>query len=178
MERKTRRARRARFELETLEGRRLMSAGLGPGIKNVPRAVVPAALVKGFTYLSLNGSGQGTFSPQRPLPDVGVADVFNGRAHLSRLGIVKTTGSLSGTGFILQGHATGKLTLRNARGSVTLTLTGPPEGGFQAPASGTYTFAVKSGTGAYARAVGTGRVDLVLGSDTFEITFHGGLNRF
>jgi hypothetical protein len=125
-----------------------------------------------------SGSGRGTFSQHRQLLDGGVADVFNGRARLSRLGIVKVTGSLSGTGFILQGHATGSLTLGNARGSVTLTLAGPPEGGFQAPASGTYTFAVKSGTGAYARTAGTGRVDLVLGSDTFKITFHGDPNRF
>jgi hypothetical protein len=180
MERETKRDRRARFELETLEDRRLMSAESGPGIKNVPRAVVPAAMVKGSTYLSLDGSGRGTFSQHRPLPDVGVADVFNGRARLSRLGVVKVTGSLSGTGFILQGHATGRLTLRNARGSVTLALTGPPEGGFQAPASGTHALAVavKSGTGAYARAIGTGRVDLGLGSDNLKITFHGDPNRF
>jgi hypothetical protein len=107
-----------------------------------------------------------------------VTDVFEGRGHLGRLGAVKLTGTLSGTGFILQGHAAGSLTLRNPRGSVTLALSGPPEGGFRAPTSGTYTFAIQSGTGAYARTVGTGRVNLVLGSGTFTMTFHGDPNRF
>jgi hypothetical protein len=87
-------------------------------------------------------------------------------------------GSLAGTGFIAEGHATGTLTLTNARGSVTLALTGPSQDGFSPPGSGAYTFAVRGGTGSYARTVGTGEVDLALGAGTFKMTFRGGPNRF
>jgi hypothetical protein len=160
------------LDVESLEGRIALSTSYVPG------AAVSAALVKGATYLLLGGSGRGTFRQPRHLPDVGVTDVFHGKARLSRLGAVKVTGALSGTGFILQGHAAGSLILRDARGSVTSDLTGPPEGGSRAPGSGTYTFAITGGTGAYARAIGTGKVDLVLGSGTFAMTFHGDPNRF
>jgi hypothetical protein len=156
-----------------LEGRVVLSTS------HIATAEVPAALVRGGKYLHLNGSGQGTFShPGHPLPDVGVTDAFKGTAQLGRLGAVKVSGSLTGTGFITQGQATGTLTLVNARGSVTVALTGPPEGGFHAPESGTYTFAIRSGTGAFARASGTGKVDLELGSGTFKMTFRGDPNRF
>jgi hypothetical protein len=141
--------------------------------------MVPAALVKGVTYLYLQGSGHGAFTHQQaPLPDLASTDAIKGTAHLSRLGTVKVSGSLTGTGFIRQGHATGTLTLSNARGSVTLTLIGPSEGGFLAPGSGTYTFAVKSGTGAFAHAIGTGKVDITLGANMFRMNFQGDPNRF
>ena len=173
MSNERRRAQRLEPSCESLEGRVVLSAS------HVAGAAVPAALVKGVTYLFLNGSGHGSFSqPQAPIPDVGVTDVFKGKAFLKQLGAVTLTGSLTGTGFIAQGHATGTLALKNARGSVTLTLTGAPEGGFQPPQSGTYTFAVTSGTGAYARTVGTGRVDLALNSGAFTMAFHGDPNRF
>jgi hypothetical protein len=169
----SRRAGRPEPSCESLEGRVVLSTS------HVATAAVPAALVHGVTYLFLNGSGHGTFSRSPvPIADVGVTDVFQGRALLGQLGTVTLAGSLTGTGFIAQGHATGTLTLKNTRGSVTLTLTGAPEGGFQAPQSGTYTFAVESGTGAYARTVGTGKVDLALGSGTFTMAFHGDPNRF
>jgi hypothetical protein len=146
---------------------------------HVAVAAVPAALVKGKTYLLLTGSGQGTFSQSQFRPaDVGVTDVFKGRALLNQVGAVTLTGSLTGTGFIAQGHATGTLILENARGSVTLTLSGAPQGGFQPPKSGTYTFAVTTGTGAFAGAVGTGKVDLMLGAGTFTMAFRGDPNRF
>jgi hypothetical protein len=168
-----RRARRPELSCEPLEGRVVLSTS------HVAGAAVPAALVKGVTYLFLNGSGQGSFSqPQAPIPDVGVTDVFKGKAFLKQLGAVTLTGSLTGTGFIAQGHATGTFILKNARGSITLAVTGPTEGGFHAPESATYAFAVTSGSGAYARTVGTGRVDLVLGSGTFTAAFHGDPNRF
>jgi hypothetical protein len=167
-----RRRRRPALNVEFLEGRVVLST------VHVAGALAPMALVKGGVYLYLNGSGQGTVHPRHSIPDIGVTDVFKGTAHLGQLGAFKVSGQLTGTGFILQGNATGTLTLKNARGSVSLALTGPPEGGFQAPGSGTYTFAVSSGTGAYAKALGTGKVDLELGSGTFKMTFHGDPNRF
>ena len=168
-----RRTKRLELSYERLEGRVVLSTS------HVAGAVVPAALVKGKTYLSLNGSGQGTFSQSQFLPaDIGVTDTFKGRALLNQVGAVKLTGSLTGTGFITQGHAGGSLLLENVRGSVTLTLSGPPQGAFQPPKSGTYTFAITTGTGAFAGVVGTGKVDLVLGAGTFTMAFRGDPNRF
>jgi hypothetical protein len=45
------------------------------------------------------------------------------------------------------------------------------------PKSGTYAFEIEAGTGAYAQTVGQGKVGLVIGSDTFKVTFHGAPNR-
>ncbi len=168
-----RRTKRLALSIESLEGRVVLSTSYVAG------ATLPAALVKGGTYLNLQGSGQGTFKQHGFLPaDIPTTDVFKGTAHFSRLGTVKVSGSLIGTGFITQGRATGTINLSNARGSVTLALTGPSEGGFLAPGSGTYTFAVKSGTGAFAHAIGTGQVDIALGSNIFKMSFQSAPNRY
>jgi hypothetical protein len=169
-----RRTKRLALNFDSLEGRVVLSAS--PYVAGV---MVPAALVKGVTYLYLKGSGQGTFIHYPGLPaDFPSTDVLNGTAHLKHLGTVKVSGSLTGTGFIRQGNATGTLTLSNAHSSVTLTLTGPSLGGFNAPVSGIYTFAVRSGTGAFARAIGTGHVDITLSSSLLKMSFHGQPNRF
>jgi murein DD-endopeptidase MepM/ murein hydrolase activator NlpD len=168
-----RRTKRHALSLESLEGRVVLSTS------HVAGAMVPTALVKGVTYLYLQGAGQGTFKHHQFLPaDIPSTDVFKGTARFSPLGAVKVSASLTGTGFITQGHATGTLTFSNARGSVTLALTGPSEGGFLAPGSGTYIFAVKSGTGAFAHAIGTGKVVIALGSNSFNMSFQGDPNRF
>ena len=168
-----RRAKRLAPSIESLEGRVVLSTSYVAG------AAIPTALVKGGTYLYLQGSAQGTFTHhQAPVADLPSTDAIKGPAHFRRLGTFKVSGSLIGTGFIAQGNATGTVTLSNARGSVTLALLGPPQGGFLAPGSGTYTFAVKSGTGAFAHAIGTGQIDIALGSNIFEMSFQSAPNRF
>lgn len=169
-----RRTNRLALSIESLEGRLVLSTS-----SYVAGVAVPAALVKGVTYLYLQGSGRGTFTQhQAPLPDLPASDTIKGMAHFSRLGTVKVSGSLVGTGFIAQGNGAGTLTLSNVRGSVTLALFGPPQGGFTSPGSGPYTFIVKSGTGAFAHTVGTGNVDIALGSNSFRMSFHGEPNSF
>jgi hypothetical protein len=168
-----RRKKRPVLKVESLEDR------IVPSTSHVMGIVVPPALVKGTRYLFLHGSARGTFnSTGFPPADLPVTDKLEGRARLAHLGAFNVSGSLTGTGFITHGNATGLITLSNARGSLTLALKGPSSGGFLAPESGTYTFSVEKWTGAYAHAFGTGRIDLVLGSDTFKMTFHGDPNRF
>ena len=61
-----RRWKRRALSLESLEGRVVLSTS-----SHLAGAMVPAALVKGTTYLYLQGSGQGAFTHQQaPLPDL------------------------------------------------------------------------------------------------------------
>jgi hypothetical protein len=159
--------------VEPLEGRALLSTA-DPGA-----VVVPTALVRGVEYLFLNGSAHGTVQHKHGNPDTGAIVELHGSGRLTPLGkLSHLSGTLVGTGFIQEGHAGGTILLSNARGSVTLSLVGPLQGGFTAPSSGTYHFTVAKGTGAYAHDVGTGTVDLTLGAQSFTMTFHGEPNRF
>ena len=64
---------RVALSLESLEGRVVLSTS------HVAAVAVPAALVKGVTYLYLQGSGQGTFTHhQAPNPDLPSADAIKG----------------------------------------------------------------------------------------------------
>jgi hypothetical protein len=172
MNHRNRRTRRTQPGLEPLEGRAVLSA-VHPGV-----TVHPAALVQGAQYLFLNGQIHGTTRDVPTNPDTGATVALEGSGRLSALGQVHLSGTLHGTGFIQQGQPGGTIRLSNARGSVTLSLVGPTQGGFTAPPSGPYRFAVQGGTGAYAHAVGTGTVDVTLGARSFTLAFHGDPNHF
>jgi hypothetical protein len=168
-----RRNARKKPRLEELEGRLVLST------TTAASAIVPAALVKGVTYLFINGTASGTFQhPKHHIPDTGTTDLLKGTGDLGVVGKVTLSGSLTGTGFISQGHSTGTLKITNAKGSFSMQLTGPQEGPFSGPASGTYTFTIKGLSGAYKKVIGTGRVDITLASGTFSMAFHGDPNRF
>src|SRR5258708_5725381 len=110
-----RRNARKKPSLEELEGRLVLSATPATG------AIVPAALVKGVTYLFINGTASGTFQhPKHQIPDVGTTDLLKGTGDLGPLGKVTLSGPLTGTGFIGQGHTTGSLKITNAKGSFTV----------------------------------------------------------
>jgi hypothetical protein len=93
--------------------------------------------------------------------DIGVHYDFTGTADLARLGHVTVTGSALSLGNILTGHASGTLVFTNARGSVTVELTGPSQPGF-APLPTQFTYTVVSGTGAYQRLQDHGSLTLLL----------------
>ena len=135
---------------------------------------VATSLVRGVSYLYLQGSVHGTPTTVVGNPDVGTTVKLQGKGNLLNLGSVKVAGSLHGTGFIASSKGIeGSLKLSNGKGSVTLHLQGPPVHGFTAPASGTYTFTITGGTGAYQHTIGNGTVDLVLGAKSFTLNFHG-----
>jgi hypothetical protein len=160
------------LRIEPLEGRAVLSA-VHPGV-----AVHPAAVVQGAQYLFLNGQVHGTSRNVPTNPDAGATLALEGSGRVTPLGQVHLSGTLHGTGFIQQGQAGGTIRLSNARGSVTLSLVGPTQNGFTPPQSGTYSFTVESGTGAYAHSLGTGTVDLALRGRSFTLTFHGAPNHF
>ena len=170
MNRHDRRSKRASIGVDSLEGRTVLST--------VHAMVLPVStsLVHGVTYLYLQGSAHGSPSTVVGNPDVGTTVKLQGTGLIQGPGSVKVSGSLHGTGFIADSHVDGSIKLSNGKGSVTLQIQSPASGGFTAPASGTYTFSIQNGTGAFARHIGHGTVDLVLGAKTFILNFHGAPN--
>ena len=88
-------------------------------------------------------------------PDVGQQYALSGSGRVQTLGRVRAAGTVQSTGFIQNGQSTGTLTLRNAKGSITLDLTGPPQPGFS-PLPNNYHFVITGGTGAYKSSSGNG----------------------
>jgi hypothetical protein len=87
---------------------------------------------------------------------------------------VTVRGEVDAVGFVLHGHAGGTLTLANAKGSVTLRLTGPEQNGF-ATLPSWFTFDVTGSTGSYRHLNGHGALQLVIAPaaqehDTFTLT--------
>lgn len=92
---------------------------------------------------------------------------LNGNGRVNGIGRAKLSGSLDLGGFRVVGtqDVSGTLTLSNARGAVTLQLTGP--GGFHEVPNGRYVTIVSSikGTGAYAGFQRSGTVTFRFGED-------------
>ena len=135
---------------------------------------VATSLVQGISYLYVQGSAHGTSTTVVGNPDVGTTLKLQGKGQIPNLGPVKISGSLHGTGFIASSQGIeGDLKLSNGKGTVTLHLQGPPVKGFTAPGSGTYSFSITGGTGAYKHDFGFGTVDLALKGHSFTLEFHG-----
>jgi hypothetical protein len=109
----------------------------------------------------LAGHGSGSYSVGRIIPDLGTTFNLKGTADLAALGHVSVTGSVHSLGFIATGHAGGELTFSNGKGTVTVELTGPQQGGFSALPQ-KFAYRVVSGTGAYAHLSDHGSLTLVL----------------
>ena len=159
--------RKASIGVESMEGRVVLST--------VHAMVLPTrgALVRGISYLDLQGSAQGPANRVVGDPDVGTAVTVHGSGLFPGQGKMQVSGYFHGTGFIATGSLNGNLKLSNSKGSLTLQLHGPSARGFTAPTSGTYQFTIQKGTGAFAHDSGNGTVDVVLGPRSFSLTFHG-----
>jgi hypothetical protein len=120
-----------RLHVEVLDARIAPSTG--------PVVLPPPVLV---------GHGTGAFTKEMGIPESGSKYDLLGSATLNGLGLVSVHGSVDSVGFVLHGHAWGTLTFSNAKGSVTLRLTGPEQNGF-APLPSRFTFDVTGGTGGY-----------------------------
>jgi hypothetical protein len=147
-----RRARKLRPSLESMESKQLLS-GAGMAI---------VSTIVSTQEVNLAGTLHGTFRKPLGTPDVGAQYNLAGSGRIAHFGPATVAGSLREVGFIAQGHSTGTLTLANAKGSLTLSLTGATQGGFsRLPTS--YSFVVTGGTGAYSKDVDSGHLTLRLG---------------
>jgi hypothetical protein len=108
-----------------MEAREVLSAGLAGALLAIPARVIPPP----HHELVLHGLLQGTYSASS-FPDAGTTYALSGQGQVAPLGPTGVTGSPHSLGFILHGHAGGTLTLSDARGTVTVQLTGPLQNGF------------------------------------------------
>lgn len=93
--------------------------------------------------------------------DAGVYDRLTGTADLAKRGAFTVSGSIQGLGMIASGEATGQLVFSNAKGSITIALTGPTQKGFS-PLPTKFHYTITSGTGAYAKLTGYGKLTLTM----------------
>ena len=159
------RVRRWRPEVELLEGRTVLSAvhGLAPAVPVLLAHHAPhrrahhhaVAIPAPKQSLALSGDVSGTWTTQPTLRDTGGVQTLTGGGTVQPLGPVQASGTLHTPGFIAQGRTTGRMTLSNASGSVTLRLVGPPQPSFSGP-PGSFRYTIVRGTGLYTGASGTG----------------------
>jgi hypothetical protein len=139
--------------LEPLENKALLSAvDMMVTASEAPVLLLPKVA---HHQIALNGSVSGPWTVTPGIPDIGSSQTLTGSGTVKPLGQVSASGTLHLTGFIAVGHATGTLTLTNARGSVTLQLTGKPQRGFSGPPM-QLTFKIVKATGHYAGSTGSG----------------------
>jgi hypothetical protein len=149
--------RNPRLKLETLDERALPSAAM-------PVVDPTLHIIKQVQSIHpLTGRGTGSYSSKLGNPDTGVTHTLNGTAHLQGLGDVKVTGDIHGPGFINSDVYHGTLTIKNARGTVTVELTSfRPAGPAGLPVW--YRYKIISATGAFKGMHDTGslRFDVTL----------------
>jgi hypothetical protein len=114
---------------------------------------------------ALHGSGDAVYTSTMHIPDTGTAYHIQGAGNFGALGVATVVGDIHSVGFILNGHATGTLTFSNARGSVTVELTGPTQGAF-ASLPPQFHYQITAGTGAYQHLHDQGTLQLQLNGTT------------
>jgi hypothetical protein len=149
--------RQSPLRLEEL-GERVVPSIAPAVLTPLPVATFAAPIV---SHDVLAGHGIGTYAGQEVIRDVGQTFRLQGTADLATVGHVTVSGQVSSVGFIQLGHATGRLTLTNTRGSVTLSLVGAAQPGFS-PLPHYFAYRVIGGTGAYAHVTAHGTLYLAL----------------
>jgi hypothetical protein len=128
----------------------------------------------------LQGTVSGTCS-DLPYGIYGRSYAMNGFGLVSPLGQVGVSGTIYMSGVVPSTQDTGQLVLRsmvNARGSITIQLTGVPGSQSSNGVTEQFRYTIVSGTGAYQGITGTGLADLTIKSspnseqELFTLTFH------
>jgi hypothetical protein len=153
------------------------TAGALPGAVAV-RQVTPIVSGQGQA-ISLQGTVRGGYFVSIGIPDTGSTYRIGTVGRIAPLGQTSETAQVHTIGFIASGTATGTMTIRASRGSLTLKLTGPVQPGFS-PLPSTLSYTITGGTRAYQNASGSGTIAVTLnqtfGSSNFgliSLNFHG-----
>jgi hypothetical protein len=104
---------------------------------------------------------QGTYTAQRPNPDLGWAYELTGAGQVQPLGQSGASGKFTTLGNVATGRSEGQLSLTGRGGDVTLSLTGPEQTGL-APPPDQFDYQITGGTGTFGGATGLGMVTLRL----------------
>jgi hypothetical protein len=121
------------------------------------------AIVTSAGTFSLAGTLTGTYQrlATSTVADAGAALAFTGSGTLADTGAVQVAGAITSPGFILTGHAAGRLTLSNSQGTVVLQVLGPPQVGF-GPFPDALNYSVIQATGAFAGKTASGTIAVTL----------------
>ena len=150
--------RRLRPAVERIEAMTLLSSFAGV----MPHAAVVEAQANTTTHqIQLTGTVQGSYIERTVNPDTGHKFSFQGLGELKPLGSVSLAGTIQSPGFIANGRSTGTLVLNGLDGSVTLSVTGPPQNG-KTPVPDVFNYKITSATGGYKGDTGSGYIDLTL----------------
>ena len=141
-------------------------------------ATIDSTAIVSRGTLKLDGTIKGTYTLAPTAADIGAMYIFTGSGMAGDMGPVGAEGRVTLPGFITTGQATGTLTLTSAAltpvagipGSVTLTLTGPPEPGF-GPFPSMLSYVITGGTGRFAGATGSGTIAVTLDSPAVDNGF-------
>ena len=154
------------FALEHLEDRALFSVvapmDMAP-VTDTTDMVATAQVLAASHPLAGAFNAAGTYTVPFHNPDVGPKYVFAGHGTKASLGKFTLGGFITLPGFINNARASGRLTLKSSRGTITLAVHGPPQAPGSLPPSLSYS--ILKGTGAYANSTGKGQM-LVSASDT------------
>src|SRR5437899_2724598 len=129
------------FVLENLEGRTLLSgvAPLDMAPVMATSEVLATAQVRAASHpLSGAFNAAGTFTKPFHNPDVGPSYDFTGHGRKTSLGRFTLTGHAQTPGFVNNGRSSGRLILTTSRGTLVLTLHGPPQAPGSLPPSFTF----------------------------------------
>jgi hypothetical protein len=136
-----------KLNLESLEERSVPSATAIAAPVDIAPTAHFSTLPPTYSH-PLAGYGAGNYSATTSAVDTGTTYHLSGSGHFRQIGNATVSGSIQSVGMIASGKAHGTLTFSNARGSVTVELTGPVQSGFSTPPTW-FTYRVVSATGAY-----------------------------
>jgi hypothetical protein len=170
---------RRRPQVEALESWMPLSGAAGAIHAAVALRNVTPIVARQGQAIVLQGTVRGGYFVSFGVPDIGSTYRIGTVGRLAPLGQSSEAAQVHTTGFIAQGMATGTMTIRAARGSLSLNLIGPVQPGFS-PLPSTLSYTITGGTRAYQNASGTGTIDVTLnqgiGSSNFgliTLNFHG-----
>jgi hypothetical protein len=166
-----------RLYVEGLEARETPSAvATSPSaVATLPTSHVTSTVVSTTTTTvtqthALGGSATGTYICTLEYGTMPSGYHFTGQGTVKGMGIVQIQIDVYGVGFHTTGTAHGTMTLSNAKGSVTVQLTGPIQPKLSALPSW-FEYKIVQGTGAYTNLRDSGTMSLIRTPDKIPVKF-------
>jgi len=155
-----RKPRQFRPQADTLEPIRLLSGGLIAAPAQVAGVALHTAAVS--RHVDVTGKVQGSYRSVTANPNAGTTYTFQGLpGQVKPFGSVTLTGNIQTPGRASNDQTHGTLRLADPNGSVTLSLTGPPQKRFsQLPR--VFTYKITKSSGQFGGDVGSGYMALTL----------------